>query len=224
MEKYLITQSLLSAWQYVFNCYEACEDDARKEFLNTLHREKKPTTPEMQNGIDFEDLVYTISTGEFKPEHVFSDNVEPHTGEVMGYDRYPKWYDGAVKVASHIKSAPVQVRVQADLTVDGMTFLCYGIVDALKAGTIYDVKFSNTKFNSAELAGKYLDSPQHPMYFYLVPEAFQFKYLVSDGDDIYIETYTREATPPISEIIHQFVTFLKNEGLMDLYKEHWKAS
>lgn len=104
-----------------------------------------------------------------------------------------------------------------------MDLLLYGILDALKAGTIYDVKFSNKSFGSAELAGKYLDSPQHSAYFYLIPEAHTFKYLVSDGEDLYTETYTRDATIPFPELAKMFLTSLDAMRLLDVYKEHWKS-
>ena len=204
MERYLITQSLLSAWGYMFDCFEGCEDDAREEFIKTLRREEKPTTPEMQNGIDFEDAVYAEAAG--RPRKA-----------------YPAWEKGISKVAAIVRGAPVQVRAKRPITVDGMDFLIYGVLDALKAGTIYDVKFKNKSFNSLDLAGDFMNSPQHPAYFYLVPEATEFRYLVSDGSDIYIEPYTREGTPFIGDIIHDFIESIRSMGLMELYKEKWLA-
>lgn len=204
MERYLITQSLLSAWAYTFDCYEGGEEDAMADFLATLNREKREPSEAMLNGIAFENAVYAHASGaaRFLPKG---------------------WENGVRQVAEIIQGAPVQVKAQKEITVDGMTFLVFGILDALKAGTIYDVKFVNKKFGGLELAGKYLDSAQHPAYFYLVPEATEFKYLVSDGEDIYIETYRREDTRPIGEIISQFVASLRDMGLFDLYREKWLA-
>ena len=75
----------------------------------------------------------------------------------------------------------------------------------------------------AELAGKYLESPQPPMYFELVPNAYEFRYLVSDGTDLYIETYSREDTPPIEAEIENFLYWLDASDYMKIYKEKWLA-
>ena len=115
------------------------------------------------------------------------------------------------------------MKAQRELVVGGMTFLLYGILDVLLAGIIYDVKFRNKSLASEDIYGKYLDSAQHPAYFYLVPEASEFQYIVSDGEDVYVEVYRRDETPHISEIITQFVVWLNNAGLMERYKQHWEA-
>lgn len=206
MERYLITQSLLSSWAYTFNCAEGCEDDAQNEFFNAINRIPKETTPEMQNGIDFENEVYRAAAGIPRNPH-------------------EKWEDGIQKIAAIIRGAPVQVKASREIEVCGMNFLMYGILDALKAGTIYDVKFMNKSMGGGDsgpyLAGKYLESAQHPAYFYIVPEAIEFRYLVSDGTDLYIETYPREQTRNIADFIANFIPSIEMMGLLPLYKEKW---
>lgn len=202
--RYLITQSLISSWNYLLSCREECQEDAYRDFLNALNRVPKDTTPEMQNGIDFENEVYKAAAGTPRVAH-------------------PKWEQGINAVATVIKGAPVQVKAQRELTIGSLNFLVYGIMDALKAGTIFDVKFSNKSFGSAELAGKYLDSPQHPTYFFIEPEAREFQYLVSDGVDLYTETYTRANSRPFKEIAAEFISSLEAMKLLDLYKEKWIA-
>lgn len=204
MERYLITQTLLSSWAYCFNAAEGYEAEAKEDFLRTLRREPKETNENMKNGIEFENEVYMAAASLPRPPH-------------------KKWEEGIVKVAPIIQGAPVQVKASRELQVGDMTFLVYGILDALKAGTIYDVKFLNSKMKDVELAGKYLESPQHPAYFYLVPEAFEFQYLVSDGKDLYIEKYSREESRHISEFIAEFINSITQLGLLDIYKEHWKS-
>lgn len=204
MARYLITQSLLASWNYVFSCYETNNDQAYSDFIETLNRKKRETTDAMKNGIDFENEVYKQSKGEPRSPH-------------------PKWESGIKAVAEIIKGAPVQITVQRELQVSGYQLLVYGIMDSLKAGTIYDVKFCNKSFHSAELAGKYIDSPQHPAYLYAVPEAQRFIYLVSDGTDLYTETYTRNNSKPFEDIAKSFIFFLETSGLMPVYKEKWKA-
>jgi len=126
-------------------------------------------------------------------------------------------------VAERIKGAPSQVKVRRELKVEDMTFLVYGVLDALKAGTIYDVKFSQKSLGSFNAYGKYLQSPQHPFYLYMVPEAQAFQYLLSDGESLYIETYWRDQVRPAQEIIGEFIRSIKDMGLLELYKEKWLA-
>lgn len=221
MARYLITQSLLSSWNYTFDCFEGYEEEAREEFMQALHREKGEPSEAMLKGIAFENLCYSIANGSFHPTTEQSFPCNPNSGEPMERHVYPFGFQGACKVAEFIKGAPVQVKAQREISVNGTDFLVYGILDALKAGTIYDVKFKNKSFGSLDLAGSYMDSPQHPAYFYIVPEASEFKYLVSDGSDIYTETYRREDTPFIGDIIGEFIDSIASWGLLDLYKEKW---
>lgn len=204
MAKYLITQSLLSAWSYAHTCFESCAEEAYEEFLNALNRIPKETTPEMQNGIDFENEVYKEAAGTPRVPH-------------------PSWENGIKAVATAIKGAQTQVKAQRECTVGNKTLLVYGILDALKAGVISDVKFSNKSFGSAELAGKYLNASQHSAYFYIAPEAYRFDYLVSDGEDLYTETYTRSNTRPFEEIAAEFLNSIEAMGLMSVYEEKWLA-
>jgi hypothetical protein len=194
-----MTQSLLSSWNYMYNCREECAEEAKESFLRTLRREPTYQTEDMLNGIEFEQEVYKEAAGEKR---------DPH----------PKWEKGISATASFLLRAPTQVKLSSTLVVDGRSFLLYGILDALKLGVIYDVKFSG----SYE-AGKYLDSPQHSMYFQLCPEAYRFLYLVSDGEDLFVEPYKRNLTRPISEIISEFMRSIELMGLLDVYLDKWKA-
>jgi hypothetical protein len=204
MPRYLITQSLLSAWAYTFDCAEGCEEDAKASFLQTLNRVPTEPTPAMLDGIAFENEVYAAASGAPR---------KPHS----------KWESGIQSVASILRGAPTQVKVSREINVLGRTFLVYGILDALKAGTIYDVKYKVKSFNSIELAGSYLNSPQHPAYFYCVPDAHQFVYLVSDGTSLYTERHTPEESPHISQFIAQFIPSIQQMGLLNLYLEKWEA-
>lgn len=204
-KRYLLTQTLLSAYAYMFDCFEGCEDDAKAEFEQTLLKIKLPPTLAMQNGLDFEALVYGIATGT-APQAPFH-----------------KWYVGAKAVADRLTGAQFQVRASRPITIDGTEFVIYGILDALKAGVIYDVKFKNKSFQSLELAGSYRESPQHPFYFYAVPEAYEFQYLVSDGEDLYVETYHPDECPTAEQIVRPFLAWLEAYNLMDVYRQHWQA-
>lgn len=203
MERFHMTKSLLESWQYVYDCLEGGEEKAQEDFLRTLNREGVEETEAMLNGRAFEDRVHKAMEG----ETISSD---------------AKWRTGALAIADILKGAQWQVRFKRDIEIDGMVFELDGILDALKAGVIYDVKFLNKSMNGVDLYGKYLDCSQHPAYFYLVPEAREFQYLVSDGEDVYIETYQREHSRHIGEFIHDFIGSIRGMGLLELYKEKWR--
>lgn len=205
MARYLITQSLVAAWAYMFDCREGYEEEAKADFLRVLRRESGETTEAMQNGIDFENAVYATAAG-------------------AAHDPDGKWARGIRAVAQIVRGAQVQVRLSRPVTVDGTEYLVYGVLDALKAGVISDVKFSNKPLSGYDAYGKYLNSPQHPFYLYLVPEAREFQYLLSDGDDLYIERYQRGEVRSAESVIAEFTRSLREMGLLDLYKEKWVAA
>lgn len=233
MPRYEITKSLIESWYYVHDCWEGQEEDAMESFMAALRGEKPVLTEEqqqnIQNGFDFEALVTQIAKGEFKPKWEWAQDkngsliIEPNSGEPMGGYEYPKWYRAAAEFGAMLQGAQFQVRIHKPITVDGMDFEIHGVLDALREGVIYDIKFKNKSFGSLDLAGTYLDSAQHPFYFFLVPEARKFLYLVSDGNDIYIEQYTPEESRTAEEIIAEFISFLQSADLMDVYKEHWQV-
>lgn len=208
MPRYLITQSLIASWAYTFDCREGCEEAANQEFMRTLRREKGEQAEAMRNGILFENAVYALAAGGSTPPG-------------------GPWGTGVKAVADIIRGAQVQVKVSRPLAMDGTEFLVYGILDALKAGVIYDVKFKNERFASSESApgvyGKYLSSPQHPLYLYLVPEAREFQYMLSDGEDLYIETYRRDQARDAEAVIGEFIRSITGAGLLPLYQEKWQA-
>lgn len=191
--KFLITQSLLSSWQY------AMKDGTMEEIQKALRRERTPQTKAMLDGIRFENLVDSVCKGE-------------------QLDKSHEWYKPVRQVAKVVKGAQYQVKLSRDIEVNGVTFVCYGILDFLKAGVIIDTKFSKTY-----RVGKYLDSPQHPMYFYLCPEAYRFDYIISDGSFVYKESYSQEDTEPIEHTIRKFMDWLEKTGNVRLFCENWRS-
>ena len=202
----LITQSLLSAWMFCYICAEGCEEDAYNDFLRTLRREPTEQTDAMKDGIQFENGVYALMR-------------DPQDLTV-----YPQWRAVSMRMADFLRGGQVQVRVQRELRVNEDEYLVYGICDVVKAGHIYDIKFTSSKsMNEKDLYGKYLGSPQHPAYLYCIPDALDFTYLVSDGTELYTEVYERKHTASIAEIIDGFRTDLRYRGLDELYKELWQS-
>ena len=202
MARYLMTHSLLSSWLYAMsdNPYSDAtnEKPPLEEFLQVLRREPTETTEAMQKGINFENLVTQIV----------------QTGELV----QNPWTEAARWVAQRVHGGLLQYVAKREDTIGGIDVLMYGRLDALKAGHIYDIKFSGS-YES----GKFFDSTQHPMYLYLVPEAKAFTYLVSNGTNCWEETYRRDETEDIRSYVAQFFDWLKEQGMFGIYKEHWST-
>lgn len=194
---YLITQSLLNSWLYQYKAYD--EEAANADFLNTLHRIKTLPTEAIQNGIDFENAVYAYCTDRTI--------------------KLPKgWENGIKGVSDYVHGGVFQLSASVNRHISGMDFVLYGRLDALKMGTIFDVKFSKRYER-----GKYIDSPQHPMYFAVCPEVDRFVYVISDGAEVWTETYTRQETPDINGTIEQFIDYMKAANLLDTYRKKWES-
>lgn len=201
-KRFMVTHSLLNSWAYALkeNPYEdlTSERDPMQDFLATLRREPIPTNEAMQNGIDFEDLVTAVIKGNADTGH--------------------RWYEAAKEVASIIGGAQLQHKASRTVRISGRDVFLYGRLDALKAGVIYDIKFTS-KYD----AGKYFDSTQHPMYLTIVPEAYGFTYLASNGSQVWPEHYRRDETPDIIQTIQHFYAWLDGQGLTKVYLDHWEA-
>jgi hypothetical protein len=178
-------------------------EDGYEDFLKTLNREVKPQiSKEALDGIRFENVLNEVLDGALLPED-------------------HEWYEPLKELARSkwIKNAQSQVKLSKDITINGINFRLFGVLDFLKAGVITDTKFSKRYHR-----GKYLKSPQHSMYFALVPEAYRFDYKISDGKYVYTESYFPEDTPSIETLIKEFVTYLKAYGLWDTYTQKWEVA
>ena len=222
MPRFMITHSLLSSWLYAIkgNPYEdsTSERDPFADFLRTLRREPGDTTKPMQLGNDFEDLVTAILYGE--PTAVYHKEdwkTKELIEERYRTDEHP-WYSAAFQIAGEITGSMLQFKAKRDIVVSGVPILLYGRLDGLGAGEITDIKYTGNYER-----GKFFDSTQHPMYFELIPEAISFTYAISNGKDVWHETYRREETRSIVPIIADFLEYLRTAGLMGVYEEHWKA-
>lgn len=194
MNKYLITQSLLSSWQYALTLENGNED-----FLKTLKREPIQQTKAMLDGIKFENVLNAVLNG-------------------ATIDATHEWYKPIMELYGTLQGAQQQVKLSRDMEVGGVNIVLYGVLDFLKAGTVFDTKFSKTY-----RVGKYLTSPQHSAYLTLVPEAKAFTYLICDGEYIFSETYHPDETEPIERLISHFMEFLERQSLLPLYFEKWRS-
>lgn len=201
-KRFMVTHSLLNSWSYALkeNPYEdaTSERDPMQDFLATLRREPIPTNEAMQNGIDFEDLVTAVIKGNADTGH--------------------RWYEAAKEVATIIGGAQLQHKASRTVRISGRDVFLYGRLDALQAGVIYDIKFTS-KYD----VGKYFDSTQHPMYLTIVPEAYGFTYLASNGSQVWPEHYRRDETPDIIQTIQHFYAWLDGQGLTEVYLDRWEA-
>lgn len=194
MQKLRVTQSLLSAWEYSFKT-----DNGYDDFLKTLNREPKQPTTAMLDGVRFESVLNNVLNGETIPQD-------------------HEWYNVITEMSKELDGAQQQVNLFADIGIqyNGYTILLHGVLDYLKAGRIWDCKYSKTY-----ALNKYLQSPQHPMYLALVPEAFDFTYIISDGKYVYRERYPRDIVPPIQPTINQFLKWLELQGLIETFERKW---
>jgi len=194
MNKFLITQSLLSSWNWAFK-----KDDGYSDFLKTLNREPIQWNNAMLDGQRFENLIQAYCEGApLDPRHEWASGIQ-QTGDIL-------------------QGAAFQVKLSRPLIIKNVEFVVYGILDALKCGIVYDMKFSKKYYHQ-----KYLDSIQHPTYFYLCPQAKEFIYLSCDGKDVYKETYRPDDIEPIESEISRFMDYLDRHNLTDIYCEKWQS-
>lgn len=198
---YWLTQSLLISWKHFLDADDAYADAALSSFLSTLRREEKETTQAMQAGIDFEAAINSAVAG-------------------VTVESVSEKYDRAVAKFSRIcTGGQPQVPVAGKLHVSGLDFQLYGVCDYVKAGVIFDIK----RVQRYEY-GKYLHSPQHPMYLHLLPGASKFTYLIFDGTSTYTETYRRGDFEPIEDTISHFINWLLANRYINDYFTHWEMN
>lgn len=126
------------------------------------------------------------------------------------------------------KNGCYQVKLSKNIATKSGNYVLYGILDCLKAGTIFDYKYKG----SYEV-GSFYDSYQHLMYFELCPEANKFEYLISNNykngktlEDInlYHEIYLREdMKTDLYKEIDNFMNWLKTNDLYELFCEKWES-
>lgn len=197
-DRYLLTQSLLSSWEYQYRAPDP--DAAHRDFLRVLRREPGETNRAIQDGIAFEDMVTTYIQGVMPPED--------HS-----------WNGAVCQAGEIVKGSRPQVKAYQEARIGGVDFLLYGRMDYLREGIIFD-----TKFSRHYECGKYLKSPQHPMYFACEPGAYRFVYVVSNGEDVYTEEYRREDTAPIDGTVCGFLDYLRCISQLDTYFEYWRSN
>ena len=99
----------------------------------------------------------------------------------LGNEFEKECYEGKVEgISEIIKGGAFQLSASKIETIGNYNFLLYGRIDVLKNGIIYDIKRVG-KYSDVQ---KYYTSVQHVMYLKLIPQAKEFKYLISDSECI----------------------------------------
>lgn len=159
----------------------------------------------------YQDFLKTLKRIPLEDNEIFARGREFEQQVLSG--EYKEIYD-------IIKGGSYQVSKKKELVVDNLDFTIYGIADFIKNGVIYDTK----RVNQYELQ-KYQYSSQHLIYLYLFDDCYEFTYLIVDNSDTtYEETYKRnDLTMTIETLIHNFISFLKENNLFNIYLENWKG-
>lgn len=197
MQRVRITKTLLDSWMWSFK-----RDDGWEDFLSTLNRERKPPTKAMLDGTRFENVLNNVLLGEQIPED-------------------HEWKFPIDEMSIELWRSRQQVTVFREVEVDGQAFLLHGVLDYLRAGRVWDCKYTkNYHLNKYHWS----NTSQTSMYLTLVPEAYVFTYIISDGRWVYRERYPRDIVPPVENYIKNFMKFLKQHGLWEVYAEKWSVS
>lgn len=193
-----VTATLLNSWLYYLKSREEYEEQAKEDFLNCLNKIKTEPTDAMQRGIDYENLIRLCD------EKDLYSRKDETVNEITDYVKGGLWQETVIKY----------------IDIDGRDVLIYGKADVIKMDTIYDIK-RVSKYG----IGKYSKSVQHLFYLYCTGLPI-FKYLVSDGNRVFIETYTNNAYTEsmVKTAIREFFDWLKATDRFDLYLEKWKGT
>ncbi len=195
--KVRVTKSLLDSWLYSYR-----KEDGYEDFLRTLNREKTPPTQAMLDGTAYENMLNNVLNG----EPIYMEN---------------EYYDVLIEMAYELQGSQQQVVLFKDVDISGQPTLLHGVLDYLVAGHIYDCKFSKT-YHLNKYLWEY--TTQTGMYLALVPEAFDFTYIITDGKYVYRERYPRNIVPPVEYTINQFYKFLKSHDLWGTFEEKWSVN
>lgn len=200
-KEYLITPSLLNAWGYLWYC----EKNIKESEKDTICIEDKI---ELKRKMVYEDFIRTLKR----------EKSEPNQYMLEGIRYEDECYKGNTDISPIIKNGAFQIVGVKHKTINNIKFVLYGRLDVLKGGIIYDIK-RVVRYSPQ----KYINSYQHPFYLELFKKAKQFTYLVFDGKKVHKETYYRDECVNIDNVIENFIEFLKNNNLLDLYFEKWQS-
>lgn len=208
--KYKIRQSLIDSLRRS----KWTGDDSG--FLMQINGGTIPDNEAMSAGREFEALIM------YAMDHIKPPGNFPRGAEDL--------WKCACEFAEITRGGTFQAHLRREIVVDGEVYVVDGTLDCLKAGIIYDYKFSPAYVSGRAtpngykkpVLNAYLDSPQTPAYFFLVPKATKMIYLISDGHLNCTETYHPDEVEPMESVIRDFIRYLTMTNLIDAYHEHWR--
>ena len=197
--KLYLTKTLLDNWHYYINSQDSFEESAKESFFNSLNKIKTEPTPDMLRGLSFEDEIYKFLEGT-EPLEAREDKLE---------------------IAEILKGSLIQEPLMSNfLSFEGNEIYLYGITDAVKFDTIYDIKSVRSY-----TPPKYNKSTQHLIYL-ASSDCVTFTYLVSDGESCYKETYHKSDRTFIElrRIVLDFLNWLKTTNNFETYLKNYDAT
>lgn len=231
-KRLLITPSLLNSWLYIDQVEKVykeklplVQEDIANTFGEGVGYEDLSEEDKAYYGrqLAFQDFVNTLNKIPFEPNKFMIAGIEFEAECVATAENLEKGIDidyttseGALEFGKIIAGGSFQAVGTKEVTIDGVDFLMYGRLDVLKAGVIYDIK-RVVKYERP----KYKWSSQHGFYMDLFPNVKYFEYLVYNGYKTHKERYSRFDYTPTESVIKDFMEFLKNNGLWEVYCEKW---
>lgn len=197
----LVTPSLLNSWLYIW----LSRDNVKESDNDVICLEDK------------QDLAMQKAYHEFLGT-LRREQTPPNENMLRGIQYEDDCYKGLTDASPIIKGGAFQIVGKKNVVVDSVPFLMYGRLDVLKNGIIYDIK-RVTRYATQ----KYLHSAQHGFYLDLFPNASQFTYLAFDGNKLHQETYYRWQYKPTEAILSDFIKWLRENNLWDVYASLWAS-
>lgn len=197
----LVTPSLLNSWLYIWLSRANVKESANDEICLE----------------DKQDLAMRKAYAEFL-DTLQRKQTPPNESMLRGMEYEADCYKGLTDASPIIQGGAFQITGKKNVVVGNVPFLMYGRLDVLKNGVIYDIK-RVTRYATQ----KYLNSAQHGFYMDLFPDATQFTYLVYDGARLHQETYYRGQCKPTEAILSDFIQWLRENDLWDVYERLWAS-
>lgn len=200
-ETYLITPSLLNAWAFI----EQSVEYVRESENDVISYEDKCDDARKKA---FDDFLLVLKR----------EPVPTNQYMQLGNEFEADTYAGKTCFSEIVEGGAFQIVGKKYETINGINFLLYGRLDCLKGGVIYDIK----RVQRWKLA-KYKKSHQHPFYMHLFSDCSEFQYLIFDGEKGHIEKYDRAECSDIKLVIGDFIEWLENNNLLDIYLQNWRT-
>jgi hypothetical protein len=183
---YSVYPTLLDA--YAFHKKFPTEEKTA-EFFDKLNRKPTQITPQIQKGIDFNNLVDSYINGK---------GVVPPTNklEVIASD--------IARIISLDGPVEIQKYIEGTILVDGATVKLYGFVDYLTPGRIWELK-TTAKYRPFFLSDRW----QRFFYMYCLPRVPKFTFITTDFNKHYLCEFNSSDQDKLVEGLRDFIGFIE---------------